>query len=163
MHLVQSGEDFLKETTIRNMFLINTCIVLLPKFTIHWMMLRIRCIPETFSAEIECVTFQTELSKRRPGVVSRLFFFILGPMRIFYGLRITLTIEKSRHRVKSEIALLTKLPGAFDIPSSHRHGRRNVIFCFYSTADTLFPHGSQGLYSFPSRISAILSQACPSP
>ena len=148
-----------------------------------WMMLRIKCIPETFSAEIECVTIQTGLSKRRPGVVSRIFFFILEPIRIFYGLRITLTIEKSRHRVKNEIALLTKLPGAFDIPSSHRHVRRNVIFCFYSTADTpfschtllfdqlwistvygyFFHYGSQGVYSFPSRISAILSQACPSP
>ena len=134
-------------------------IAMLSTMILCWMMLRIKCIPETFSAEIECVTIQTELSKRRPGVVSRLFFFILEQMRIFYGLRITLTIEKSRHRVKSEIALLTKLPGAFDIPSSHRHGRRNIIFCFYSTADALFPHGSQGVYSLPSRISAILSQA----
>lgn len=32
-----------------------------------WMMLRIKCIPETFSAEIEYVTIQTELSKKKAG------------------------------------------------------------------------------------------------
>ena len=102
------------------------------------MMLRIKCIPETFSAEIECVTIQTELSKRRPGVVSQLFFFILEPMRIFYGLRITLTIEKSRHRVKSEIALLTKLPGAFNKVTTERDRGVGMIGCWYSKAEAEF-------------------------
>ena len=101
-------------------------------------MLRIKCIPETFSAEIECVTIQTELSKRRPGVVSRLFFFILEPMRIFSGLRITLTIEKSQHRVKGKITLLTKLPGTFDIVTPERDWSVGMIGCWFATADAEF-------------------------
>ncbi len=59
-------------------------------------------------------------------------------MRIFYGLRITLTIEKSRHRVESEIALLTNLPGTFDVVTTERDWSVGMIGCRFITADAEF-------------------------
>jgi hypothetical protein len=105
---------------------------------LHLTMSKKKYTPGIYSAGIDDITIQTELSKRRPGVISRLFFFILEPMRIFYGLRITLTIEKSRHRVKGKITLLTKLSGTFDVIFSHVYWRGYVILGFLSTANTLF-------------------------
>lgn len=69
-----------------------------------------------------------------------------------------------RHRVKIVETFLTQLAGTFDIIPSHRYGSRNLVFSFPPATDTSFFHyGSQGVYSLPSRISAIRSHACPSP
>lgn len=59
---------------------------------------------------------------------------------IIRGLRITLTIGDTRHRVEGKIALLTKLTGTFDIPPSLRHRSGNIIFSFTPATDTLFFH-----------------------
>ena len=59
-------------------------------------------------------------------------------MRIVYGLRITLTIEKSQHRVKGKITLLTKLPGAFNTVTTDRDRGVGMVGCRFSTADAEF-------------------------
>ena len=60
---------------------------------------------------------------------------------------VTITIESSRQWVKFVEALLTKLPGTFDIVTAERDWGVGMIDCWFSTADAEFVHLSASAFT----------------